>query len=261
MVTYKNNPALLSCLLIIIFISSLLNLKIVNADVLDIEHNKKRISEILKVLEKEYELSSNITRNDELCWSLFHDMQMGENVEHISPVSEAERYEDLDWERYFPDCQSERYDITYSYNPKIWDAVKDWPEEKREKVGKKFTRIENFKLYAISEINDKVLLYAEKEVSDDKKIIGNGGYVWINTSNCKTDSGMPTHDSYDYFRKTPLENYNGVIRYKGNIYTYDLWQSTANSTRYSFKIYGFEKNGIFGPFCSIRKKFEKGDKK
>jgi len=261
MVTHKNNPALLFCLLVIIFVSSLLNLKIVNADVLDIEHNKKRISEILKVLENEYELRNYLPWNDELCWSLFRDMQVGRNVEYFSPVIEAERYEDLGWERYLPNCQSERYDITYSYNPKIWDAVKDWPEEKRHKVGKKFTHTKNFRLYKIGDIGDKVLLYEEKTISEDKKITGNGGYVWINTSSCKTDSGMPTHDPYDYYRKTPLDNYNGVIRYKGKIYTYDLRQSKANSTQYILSVYGFGKNGKFGSICSMGKNLKKGDKK
>ena len=239
----------------------LFNLNIVNADVLDIEHNRKRISEILKVLEKEYELSSFPSRNDALCWSLFRDMQAGKNVEHISPVIEADRYEDLEWERYLPNCQSERYDITYSYSPAQSEVAKSMSEKERYKLGKRFTYTANFKLYKLDDLDNKLLLHEERKVSDDKKITGNGTYVWINKSTCKTDSGMPTHDSYDYFRKTPLDNYNGVIRYNGKIYTYDLWHSKFLSHQYSLRIYGFGKAGKFGTICNIGKNLKKGDKK
>ncbi len=130
---------------------------------------------------------------------------------------------------------SEFFD-SYHCEPKIAESIERLPKDQRDSQYKSSCRhyrgTANFKHYLVDINNNSKdgkehVFYYERAQGplnrpDAKLNYANGGYRVIDFDRCELKGGSPTNDPYSYFYKRPLENYNGIIRYRGKHYIFDL---------------------------------------
>ncbi len=225
--------------------------------------------------ERKFQMTSVVGKqNKAFCEGFLQDFRLQKNIEFIEPVAKADSYDDPVWQPYKASCpQLELFD-RYSCEPKIYDAIMAQPPTERQREFKTacqhFRGTANFKLFLVDINNNpkdgkEHVFYYERAEGPlnrpvSKQIYGNGAYAVFDLDRCEVKRGANVHDPYSYFYKRPLENYNGIIDYRGRHYIFDLADLDGSdrdpkNPNYRLQVDGHAKFGKetkprLGPICS-----------
>lgn len=199
---------------------------------------------IIKIM-KQGRFNAYIQKDRIFCAAFLNDFTEQKGIEHVKPILEVDDYNDPKLQAYFKQCPNNKFNETILFGARAAEEMekkenilgrKLTEREQEEFGGLKFYATKNFKLFKVnldnSTTNDnKLVLYAEgyrnpiKERYMDEYTYG--GYKIIDLQSCKTRGYWPTRDPFDYNRQQPIENYNGIIKYKGAYYVFDLREETG----------------------------------
>lgn len=209
-----------------------------------IEKKKAIIQEIMS----QGQFKAYIQDDKKFCVAFLDDFTKQKRVEHIKPIVEVDDYNDPRLQNYFKQCPKAEFHKTIAINPhpqlhlEIAEREQELgrtltEEELEENGGRIFHATKSFKLYKVNMDNDakngnEYILYAEgykvKGSEGDKYwYYTYGGYRTLDLKNCRYGIGVSTRDPYNYEKKQAIENYNGIIKYKGEYYVFDLYKDPA----------------------------------
>jgi competence protein ComGC len=199
---------------------------------------EKKKAAIIKIM-SQGQFKAYIEDDKKFCAAFLDDFAKQKGIEHIKPIVEVDDYNDLKLQNYLKQCPNKKFNkATVVYpNPHYSER---WVELE-QKLGRPLTDEEledccggiafyatkNFKLYKVNIDNDargtnEYVLYAEGFYSDVLNQYTYGGYTIIDLNECKFKGGVSTQDPYDYKKEQPIENYNGIIKYNGEYYVFEL---------------------------------------
>lgn len=202
----------------------------------DVEQKKTAIMKIMS----QGTFETYIQENKKFCSAFLEDFKQQKNITHVQPVVEADSYNDPKLQTYFKSCQGKAFNKTYViYHPSMMAEATKAEDEARaegkelsdedweELGGVPYIATKNFKLYKVNIDNnmkngDEYVLYAEGYYNEESGLYFYGGYTIVDVKKCTTDGGTNTNDPYDYKKNIPLDNHNGIVRYKGRCYVFDL---------------------------------------
>lgn len=196
--------------------------------------------------------------NKDFCEAFLQDFRQQKGIEHIEPVSKAESYDDPVWQPYKTRCPDLELFESYGCLAEDAEYIATLPKGEgvryRRNVCEHFRGTANFKLYEVDINNDpaggkeKVFHYERAQGPlnrpDRKVVLGNGKYQIVDLGRCEVVGGSETHDPYSYFYQRPLKNYNGIIKYKGKHYIFDLYDLDGsdrdeNKHNYTLRLNGY----------------------
>mgnify|MGYP001592741323 FL=1 len=153
--------------------------------------------------------------NQQFCAAFLQDFTEQKGIEHIKPIVEVDDYKDTKLQKYLKRCPKEEFHKT------VWVEPRQMYEHEREYYATK-----NFKLFEVnidnnSKNGDEYVFYAEG-YKDSGNNYTYGGYSVIDLKKCRSKGGVHTIDPYDYEKNKSIENYNGIIKYKGEYYIFEL---------------------------------------
>jgi len=206
---------------------------LVFADAQDTVLEKKKAA-IIKIM-KQGTFEVKMQQNEKFCAAFLEDFKEQKGIEHIMPIVEADDYNDPKLQAYLKLCPKLQFNKTYE----LRHTTGMQEIAAKEKKGKKLTdkdweeagaidyyATKNFKLYKVNidnnaENGDEYVFYAEgyKNIANNYTY---GGYTIVDLKKCERDGGANTIDPYDYIKKKPIENYNGIIKYQGEYYIFKL---------------------------------------
>jgi hypothetical protein len=221
--------------LILIYI--LLSSSNVYADDVSSTIEKKRAA--IKIIMSSSQVSTYIQHDREFCSMFIRDFKFQNKIEHIKPVMETENYDQMVLTPYFNKCSKKEFNKTYEIrHPRGMQEIAEieatgkevTDKEMEEAGGIAYRATKNVKLYKIDINNnkkngDEFVLYAEGYQNNVSKQYTYGRYSIVNLDKCTIDGEFLTNDPYDYYKKKSLDNYNGIILYKGKYFLFDMSQS------------------------------------
>ena len=224
---------------------------------------EKKKAAIMKIM-SQGQFKAYIQDDAKFCAAFLEDFKQQKNIEHIKPIVEADDYNDPNLQKYFKRCPKTEFhkSVEIRHAQTLQEIVAKEQalgraltgEELEEYGGIEFYATKNFKLYKTNIDNnlkngDEHIFYAEgyKNIGDNYTY---GGYSIIDIKNCKKDGGVSTIDPFDYEKQIPLDNYNGIIRYKGKLYVFDLHEQVGR--RLVIEKYN-KKNKNMNSICEYRK--------
>jgi hypothetical protein len=203
---------------------------------------EKKKAAIVKVM-NQGNFKAYIQNDKKFCATFLVDFKEQKNIEHIKPILEVDSYNDPELQAYFKQCPNKKFNEKIMMSARAAEEI----EKKEELLGRKLTEEElakeinfpgyyatkNFKLFKVNLDNDmkngnEFVFYAEGyRLAIPRQFTAEytyGGYRIIDLKTCKIITGVSTNDPFDYEKQQPLENYNGIIKYKGEYYVFDLYK-------------------------------------
>ncbi len=182
------------------------------------------------------------------CTAFLKNFKEQKGIEHIKPILETDDYNDPKLQAYLSKCPKISLNKKVTYVPRIWEMIKELPEEEQEQYGHVYYATKGFKLYKVnidnSEKNgDEYVLYSEGFYEEKlKRFDDKGKYSIAYLETCEVKGGVGTWAQFNYEKKKQIENYNGILRYKGKIYVFDLneWAGNIPGLRY-LDLWEFDK--------------------
>jgi hypothetical protein len=208
------------------------------------------------------------------CRAFLDDFALQSGVEFVEPDLRSDSYDDPAWQPYRARCPNLGLFDSYACEPRIAQSIERMPKEQRDAEYKSACRhyrgTANFKHYLVDLDNnpadgkEHVVYYERAEGPlnrpETKPNFANGGYWVIDVDRCETKGGALTNDPYSYFYARELRNYNGIIRYAGKHYIFDLYELATKdpdpkNTQYSLRLDGYARfpggaRPRLGPICS-----------
>lgn len=208
------------------------------ADNKTIEQKKVAIQKILS----QGKFKAYIQKDEKFCAAFLDDFTKQKGIEYIKPIVEVNDYNDPKLQDYFKQCPNKDFHKTAEIShartlqeiagkeQMLGRSLSD--EELEEYGGIDFYATKNFKLYKVNIDNDakngdEYVLYAEGFYNDIINRYTYGGYRIIDLQQCRFRGGVSSNDPFDYKNKKPIENYNGIIKYMGEYYVFDLYKDPA----------------------------------
>lgn len=220
----------------------------------------ERIKQIMA--KREFFESTRLGGTPAFCRTFIRDFRQQTGIEFVEPDAKADRYDAPVWQPYKTRCASLAAGVFDSYlcEPKIAETIERLPKDQRNAEYKRscqhYRGTMNFKHFLV-DINDNPkdgkehVFYHEREEgplnrSGAELNFGNGGYWIVDLDRCELKGGSRTTDPYSYDSYLrPLENYNGIIRYKGKHYIFDLYQGEDDLKNPSYGL-GLDGHARFG---------------
>jgi uncharacterized protein len=208
----------------------------------------------------------------DFCGTFLADFRQMQGIEFVEPVAVSKTYDDPIWNSYKSGCPDLGLFESYSCEARIAEGLDTLPQDEREQAIKTYCRqsrcTENFKLFRVDAKVDggggiEGVFYCERERGpfnwpEAKQLDTHGGYQVVDTKRCQAKDGVPSHDSYSYSFNHALENYNGIIIYKGKHYIFDLHEvaeeRTPEKVEYILEVWGYyhpdrKEQPMFVPKC------------
>lgn len=218
---------------------------------------------IKRVMAKEQFNTPNIASSagQDFCGTFLEDFKEMRGMEFVEPIEKSVKYDDPVWNSYKARCPDLGLFETYDCEPKIADYLDELPQDEQKQAMKASCRhfkcTENFKLFRVDAKSEgggvDDVFYCERmhgplnfqDFPDMERFDTHGGYQLVDLKHCKNKGGAPSHDPYSYSYHYPLENYNGVIVYKGKHYTFDLSEvaeeHTLEKIEYILEVWGYAR--------------------
>ncbi len=187
--------------------------------------------------------------DEKFCRQFFEDFRKQDKIEYVQPIIQADRVDDSELASFLAKCPTVKWIGAEADEP-----GSKLNTETRDQFENKSVGTAHFRLYHIDIDNEKRtgsehVFYSDgfvpeplpgedlKEVEDLDKI--RGRYVAVDFKNCMTLSGVEVGRG----GTNAFPVYNGIIRFQGQIYIYDL--------------YGYGKYRLnIQEYVSARKRFE-----
>lgn len=237
------------------------------------EHEKAgRIKEIMTA--RSFKIESHSTQSNlEFCEKFLQDFSQQRGIVYVEPKMTATAPDASVWQPFSRQCPNlelfGRYECMASdaaYSGALPNQERD---SYRKSVCEYFRGTANFKYYEVDTKNGSkykktnIFYYERAEgplnFSDKQRVNGNGGYNVIDLAKCELTSSTAASDAFSYFYKRPLNNFNAVIKYRGNIAIFDLADLDGsdrdkNKPAYTLRLEGYEENAKDGkarfvPMC------------
>ena len=164
----------------------------------------------------------------QFCEQLLADLQAGREVEFVEPIVRTDDYNDPRLQAYLGRCPKLKPYRTVVYQPRIWEHLEEEkvPEDAREEYGRIFYLTLDFKLYQADfsgnpDKDKEYLLYGGGGFEFEFKERGPAYYSILTLDPCKSLGSTNVNDTVNYKVKQMTGNYNGVLRYKTELYVYD----------------------------------------
>jgi len=220
------------------------------------------------VTNRKFEMTVAVaSRNRAFCQSFLHDFLQQKNIEFVEPDARGDRYDDAIWQPYKSRCTnlaSEPFDV-YQCEPRIAQAIDQLPKGQRDSEYRSscqhYRGTANFKHYLVDINNNpkdgtENVFYFERvegplNVPGAQRIVGNGGYSVIDLDRCELKGASRITDPYSYSDKRPLENYNGIIKYKGKYYIFDLSDLDRTLRLDGYSTYSDQVEPRLGTVCAF----------
>jgi len=220
------------------------------------------------LVKRKFQMTSTVRdQNKGFCQAFLQDFGLQRNIEFIEPDAKADSYDDPAWQPYRGRCTnlaSELFD-SYQCEPKIAQAIEQLPQDQRDSQYRSscqhYRGTANFKHYLVDINNNpkdgkEHVFYYERaqgplNMPNAQLIYGNGGYSVIDLDRCELKGGSRTNDPYSYFHKRPLETYNGIIKYKGRHYIFDLADLDGTLRLDRYGTYSPRVEPRLGPVCAF----------
>lgn len=228
---------------------------------------KEKKAAIIKIM-NQGKFKAYIQKDTKFCSAFLNDFIEQKQIEHIQPILEVEDYNDPKLQVYFKQCPNKKFNGAIVMSARAAEEIEDMEktlgrkltdeELEKEIGGPNYYATKSFKLFKVNLDNDfnngdEFVFYAEGYRSPVRgKYVTEytyGGYEILDLKNCKTKYGASTRDPYDYEKQQPIENYNGIIKYKGAYYVFDLYDETGR--RLVLKKYN-KKRGNMNSVCEYR---------
>jgi len=183
---------------------------------------------IIKIM-KQGKFKAYIQDDPKLCSAFLNDFVVQKNIEHIKPIVEADNYDDPKLQSYLKKCPNKEFHKSvWAENPAQMRSC----EEGDDSCGMVYYATRNFKLYRVNVDNnikngEEYVLYAEGYKHIDINKYTYGGYNIIDLKKCEIRGIVHTRDPFDYVKQQPIENYNGIIEYRGEYYVFELREDTG----------------------------------
>lgn len=203
------------------------------------DSNKKieiKKAAIIKIM-KQGKFNAYIQKDHNFCASFLNDFTEQKGIEYIKPIIEVDDYNDPKLQAYFKQCPNKKFNKSVEIShARTLEEISGkehllgrplTEDELEEYGGIVFYATKNFKLYKVDICNNKrndedFVLYAEGYYNNEIKQYTDGGYTILDLEQCKIKCGTSTKDPFDYKKQQPIDNYNGIIKYKGEYYIFDL---------------------------------------
>lgn len=210
---------------------------------------------------------------DSFCNTFLEDFRQMRGIQFEEAVAKSDRYDDPAWEPYKARCAEVGMFEDYYCEPRIAEYLAELPESEQHQEMKvacsHYQCTENFKHFRLSLKRDEGnrsedIFYCERsrgplnrqgrDPSDT-----HGGFRAIDLKQCRNRDGVHTNDSYSYTYRHPLENYNGIVRYKERYYIFNLYETNEilrppEQKVYALDVYGYVSNegkqqSVLSPIC------------
>lgn len=187
-------------------------------------------------------------------------------VEYLKPSASASEYDDGVFKSYRARCPLLKLNRVVQCSVGDYESIKSVSPQAREAeedaVCNVYYGSRNFAVYDLTPNNlnsgPDLLFYFEAKLGpqDGRRRGGasysDGGYAVVNTRQCKVLGVTPTHDATNYLSGATRQNYNGVIRYEGKAYAFDIYQLTdASTSDFRLRLEGLRKDGRWGGLCAF----------
>lgn len=179
-----------------------------------------------------------------ICRTFLKGFRAQKGIEYIEPIITVNNYDDPALEPYKNRCLELKLNERSACEPNVVGHLKKFSgDELRNEVRKycsMYYGTASFKFYELdtNKTEDGKLsavyferVYGPENRPEMEKHYGNGGYSMFNLNKCEQLKGAATHDPYAYFWRHALENYNAIIRYKGKLYIFDLYEISFGKYR------------------------------
>lgn len=191
----------------------------------------------------------------EFCKAFFDDFKAQTNIEYIEPIVVADDYNSKELQPYKDQCPDLELNKNVMLEPRIADALRreKVPEEEWDRHGGRvYYGRSNFKLFKVdinnnSQDGDEYVFYEERYRGEKVADMRGGDYRVVDFKKCKVLAKVIVDQSGDLETRPA---YNGIIKYKGKHYIYDLYVAgyySLNSDGYNAK-----KKKMM-PICSFHK--------
>jgi hypothetical protein len=228
------------------------------SDDLDQAIEKKKAA-IVSIMHQE-KFKAYIQDDKKFCAAFLDDFTNQKGIEYIKPNVEVDNYDDPRLQEYLKGCPSRNFHKVTDYHSHTLQAIVDTEqslgralseEELKEYDVIDFYATKNFKLYKVDIDNDakngeEYVLYAEDFYNGGiNQYDISGAYIIIDLENCKDRGGFPAGALYNYKKERQIEEYNGIIKYKGKYYVYRLYKDYKKPARDFLELAKYtEKFGI-----------------
>lgn len=241
---------------------------------------------VQRILEKrKFEISAT-KQGREFCEGFLNDFRRLKSIELIEPDVTADSYDDPVWQPYRRRCTnmaSELFDA-YQCEARNFEIIQQMPKEEREDLYKSscahYRGITRFKHYLVDINNNprdgrEHVFYYERSRGPLNKpgaqqFYASGQYSVIDLDRCELKGAVVAHDPYEDSQPVRrLQNYSGIIRYKGKHYVFDLFEpitieSDPKNPSFRLRLDGYAKFGRevrprLGPLCAYTSLITKGN--
>ncbi len=178
------------------------------------------------------------------CVQFLQDFKTLNGMKFIEPIARADQYDDPALASFKERCAPLPLNEKFECEGRDIEGVK-WSRDRllhRQQAltyCKSFHGTRNFKIFQFDANNnpkdgEELVVYfegARGPVSDPASArTGDGGYYAYSARTCTPIPGAPSHDPFDYFFQRPVENYNGIVSYRGKYYSFDLYALIGNDS-------------------------------
>jgi len=194
------------------------------------------------------------------CGSFLRDFRTLKGMALAQPVARASSYDDPMLARYKARCGGQPLNEKFECDARTGldtEWSKDWKVARQQFLDfcEVFYGTANFKLFELDIDNNpkngkELIVHFERvygpQNREREKYYSHGEYNVFDGGSCEYVGGASTHDPYDYFRKHPLDSYNGIISYQGRYFIFDLFDLEGSDRNPSDPEYYLKTNTI-GP--------------
>jgi hypothetical protein len=211
---------------------------------------KEKLLSIFRAME--YTQRSSFGNPSE-CEAIFRDLKANRNFEIIEPLIRTDDYAEPSLRSYLGKCPALELNKIVSYEPRIWEDIKDLPAKEQERFGSVSVATKDFRLYRVDIDNDpkngdEYIFYGGGVSVNDHKTVfrGSAYFTVLNLEDCKKRSYRQVEDTIFYDTGNPTGNYNGIIKHGVTYYilgvgysknersyrvTFYQWKRLPNNTR------------------------------
>lgn len=197
-----------------------------------------------------------IQDGQKFCSDFLKDFSQQKNISYINPIIEADNCEDKRLQAVLGKCPHNEFNITYViYHPSMMNELTE-AEARGKKIsnrdmeelgGVRYEATKNYRLFKVDIDNDttngdEYVLYAEGYFSKERNAYWYNTYTIIDLINCEVVAEAYVGNPDNLKNKSNAKNYNGIIRYRGKYYIYDLQKN--NDTRLILIRYSKNNNNL-----------------
>lgn len=189
------------------------------------------------------------------CENLLRDLKANKNVQFLKPELHVETSEELSKSNRFGNCAVSEFISSVTYEPRIWESIKNLPIEERKNYGTTWTMTKTFLMFKADIDNNpkngiENIIYGAGSTSNRHKKADFTYFVVPNLKSCSSTYKAQVYDIVHHQDSTV-----GILRHNGKHLLYD----TKRYNNEKLHSIGFKRltyvpkrgNSLFFSVCSF----------